>query len=41
VVGAGFGVAKLLSANPTLSVEQFNFQAPKINATRYFFMDSR
>lgn len=37
VVGAGFGVAKLLSADPTLSGEQFNFQAPKINATRYFF----
>ncbi len=37
VVGAGFGVAKLLSADPILSGEQFNFQAPKLNATRYFF----
>lgn len=37
VVGASVGVAKFASEDASFVGDQFNFQIPKINATRYFF----
>jgi hypothetical protein len=36
-VGASVGVAKFASEDASFVGEQFNFQIPKLNATRYFF----
>lgn len=37
VVGAGIGVAKFSSENAKTVGDQFIFQAPKLNVSRYFF----
>jgi len=37
VVGAGFGVAKFGSNDASFIGDQFNFQVPRLHATRYFF----
>ena len=37
VVGASIGVAKFASEDDSFIGAQFNFQLPKLNATRYFF----
>lgn len=37
VVGASIGMAKFASEDAAFIGDQFNFQIPKINATRYFF----
>lgn len=37
VFGAGFGVAKFASKDAAYIGDQFNFQIPRLHATRYFF----
>ncbi len=37
VVGASVGVAKFASEDASFVGDQFNFQLPKLNVTRYFF----
>tara|TARA_R110001592_G_scaffold53593_2_gene164294 strand:- start:303 stop:875 length:573 start_codon:yes stop_codon:yes gene_type:complete len=37
VVGAGIGVAKFASEDAKVVGDQFNFQLPKVNVSRYFY----
>ena len=37
VVGASVGVTKFSTSNSKITGEQFNFQVPRVNVSRYFF----
>lgn len=37
VVGAGVGLTKFSNSNSKIIGEQFNFQVPRLNVSRYFF----